>query len=905
MARRSSREAQRWRMPADVGEEAVRGRRRPAPRLARRGGCNGGGGGVGLDLAGLLSPGGPRPLPFSSSSMAWHGDRRGEALQVSSSINSIATAYSYRSMNDTYGTGAPAPAPTSCTPSSHDYTKPALVLVVVVMATVSGAMSVVGVERLIRGRFTLFSMVRFLLRSTFVLILPLLSSMSRDTVHRPSVLFVLLWMLLVELMRKKVSSMARSSGADGGAFSRATGGRFRLMGHFDEATKLAWIGWLIFQNTYYSDSKCGDDKVLAMFAVLWSLVVAKLLQRVFNEWKAQESLTAAGNTHLIAGYMQLVVDKEATAAAAAGGTALARCKYVVMGEEKLVVHAVKKKKHDVVTTTITTPHCGYGVGTYPQHQSEQKHVNLLVDMAKCDDVVTVQKIKRKIKLPRWRCCCCFTVTGSRFTDYIHQLCFSFALFKLLRRRFEHYPMVEAGSRTSRQLLLEELLVGGAKKTFRVMRQELDFLDSYYDAGSPVAMSSPWLFIVNYFFSLVFVSTYLAAIIVVLVDVEYNMGTFKSHLPSPGLYIAVSILLVVTLVAVEFTDLLTNYILSNWFMVHLFCLQARDGGGRVWRWVCKPAIWMFIAGRFLLFYSFRCMLRLSCRGVNVDKIKLKQVSILRVCEPVHKVLTWSPQVKLATEGQTAIVNFLEDVVRDSLKDDGNVAIVSMPKLSGLQPKKGVDDTATQVVLACHLATELLEMKHVVMVDKEAKKEKKKMKREDRRAHDLHRGVATALSRYCMYLVARSPELLPDNERWVADRYGDMRAFLDEAASRRRRRCCCCLRRRLWKCGCWRTFLMDDMVVDAAADPAAQAGVALFRELHARTTTTEGGAVVVSAWKELADFWVRMVVYLAPSSDVEGHAVALADNGGDLITYLWAFCTHAGIIRDPNPSDKSPE
>uniref|UniRef100_A0A0E0AHC3 DUF4220 domain-containing protein n=1 Tax=Oryza glumipatula TaxID=40148 RepID=A0A0E0AHC3_9ORYZ len=452
-------------------------------------------------------------------------------------------------------------------------------------------MSVVGVERLIRGRFTLFSTVRFLLRSTFVLILPLLSSMSReDTVHRASVLFVLLWMLLIELMRKKVSSMARSSGADGGgAFSRATGSRFRLMGHCDEATKLAWIGWLIFQNTYYSDSSCRDDKVVAMFAVLWSLVVAKLLQRVFNEWKAP-------------------------------GVARRRRQH----SPHRRLHAARRRQG--------------GDRRRPRHPR----------------LGTVQDC-------------------NRFTDHIHQLCFSFALFKLLRRRFEHYPMVEAGSRTSRQLLLEELLVGGAKKTFRVMRQELDFLDSYYDAGSPVAMSSPWLFIVNYFFSLVFVSTYLAAIIVVLVDVKYNMGTFKNRLPSPGLYIAVSILLVVTLVAVEFTDLLTNYILSNWFMVHLFCLQAGDGGGRVWRWVCKPAIWMFIAGRFLLFYSFRCMLRLSCRGVNVDKIKLKQVSILRVCEPVHKVLTWSPQVKLATEGQTAIVNFLEDVVRDSLKDDGNVAI----------------------------------------------------------------------------------------------------------------------------------------------------------------------------------------------------------------------------------------
>uniref|UniRef100_A0A0E0LIJ5 DUF4220 domain-containing protein n=1 Tax=Oryza punctata TaxID=4537 RepID=A0A0E0LIJ5_ORYPU len=776
---------------------------------------------------------------------------------------------------------ADAPAPAQ---ASDELIKPALVLVAVVMAILAGAMSVVGVERLIRGRFTLLSMVRFLLRFTFVLILPLLSSMSRDPEHQDSVLFVLLWMLLIELIRKKVFAMVRSSGADGGGFSRATGGRFRLMGHSDEATKLAWIGWLIFQNTYYSKSFHGNT-VVTMFAVLWSLVVAKLLQRVLNEWKAQESLTAAGNTQLIAGYMQHVVEHGMNA----GATALARCQYVVMGEEKLVHAANKKKKQqrdigggddDGNVVTITTPGCGYGVGRYPNHQSEQKHVNLLVDMAKSGEVVTIVEITNKIQVPNW--CCCFT--GSRFTKYMHQLCFSFSLFKLLRRRFEHYPMVEAGSRTSRQLLLDELLVaggdGGAKKTFRVMRQELDFLDNYYDAGAPVAMSSPWLFIVNYFFSLVFVSTYLAAVIVVLFEARQQKGTLS--LPNPGIYAAVSILLVVTLVAVEFTDLLTSYILSNWFMVHLLCLLAGDGGGRIWRWACKPAIRLFIAGRFLLFYSFQCLLWLSCRGTNVDTIKLKQVSILRVCEPVHKLLSWSPQVKLATQGETAIVQVLEEVLRRSLNVDGEEeAIVSMPKLRGLELKKGVDDTATQVILACHLATELLEMKHVVMVDKKAKR--KKMKKHD----DLHRGVATALSRYCMYLVARSPELLPDNERWVADRYADMKAFVDEAS---RRRCCCCLRCRLWKCGCWRTVLMD-MDAGDVADPAAKAGVALFRKLD------------VSSWKELADFWVNMVVYVAPSNDVEGHAMALADNGGDLVTYLWAFCTHAGIIREPR--DKSPE
>uniref|UniRef100_A0A0D9W3G9 DUF4220 domain-containing protein n=1 Tax=Leersia perrieri TaxID=77586 RepID=A0A0D9W3G9_9ORYZ len=780
-----------------------------------------------------------------------------------------------------------AAAPLPCESKVNKLMEPAVVFAVVVMAILAGTMSVVGVERLIRGRFTLFSMVRFLLRFSFVLTLPLLSSMSRDPVNGDRVLFVILWLLLIELIRKKVSGMVRSSSDGGGGFSRATGGRFRLMGHSDEGTRLVWIGYLIYSNAYYSkvtssgtQHEDDDDdmkKVVAMFTVLWSLVLAKLLQRVFNEWKAQDSLTAGGNTHLIAGYMQHVVDKEDQDG----------CKYVVMGEEKLVVHTAasmtnKKKRHENVkdVVTITTRGCGYGVGRYPNQQSEQKHVNLLVDMAKSGELITVDDITKKIRVPHW--CCCFT--GSRFTDHMHHLCFSFSFFKLLRRRFEHYPMVEAGSRATRQLMLDQLLSKGPNKTFRVIRQELDFLDCYYDAGSPVAMSSPWLFILNYFFSLVFASTYLAAVIIVLLEVKGRLHG-DNHFLHPSLYAAVSILLVVTLIAIEFTELLTSYILSNWFMVHLLCLLAASGGGRIWRWACKPAIRLFIAGRFLLFYSFQCMLFLSCRGTNVDTINLKQVSILRVCEPVHKLLSWSSQVKLPTEGEAAIVKELEEVVRHSL--DGEDAMVSMHEMvSSLGLKKGAD-TATQVILACHLATELLEMKHVVMVDKKMKKtKKKKMTRDEQRGHD----VALALSRYCMYLVARSPELLPDNERWVADRYSDMKAFLEEASSRRC--CCCCCSCRLWKCGCWRTVLMD-MDAGDVGDPAAKAGLTLFRKLDA----------AASSWKDLADFWVKMVVYLAPSNDVEGHAMALADNGADLVTYLWAFCTHTGIIRQPR--DEAPE
>ena len=83
-----------------------------------------------------------------------------------------------------------------------------------------------GLERLIRGRFTLFSMVRFLLRFTFILFLPLLSYM-RDKAKDDEILFVLLWMLLIELFCKKVEAMVPSSSS--GSFSRSAS-RFRLMG---------------------------------------------------------------------------------------------------------------------------------------------------------------------------------------------------------------------------------------------------------------------------------------------------------------------------------------------------------------------------------------------------------------------------------------------------------------------------------------------------------------------------------------------------------------------------------------------------------------------------------------------------------------------------------------------------
>jgi hypothetical protein len=56
-----------------------------------------------------------------------------------------------------------------------------------------------------------------------------------------------------------------------------------------------------------------------------------------------------------------------------------------------------------------------------------------------------------------------------------------------------------------------------------------------------------------------------------------------------------------------------------------------------------------------------------------------------------------------------------------------------------------------------------------------------------------------------------------------------------------------------------------------------------------------------WKVLADFWVEMLLYAAPSENVKEHIEQLA-KGGEFITHLWALLSHAGILeRDVDESN----
>jgi len=66
-----------------------------------------------------------------------------------------------------------------------------------------------------------------------------------------------------------------------------------------------------------------------------------------------------------------------------------------------------------------------------------------------------------------------------------------------------------------------------------------------------------------------------------------------------------------------------------------------------------------------------------------------------------------------------------------------------------------------------------------------------------------------------------------------------------------------------------------------------GVRLGKQLEEKM---EEGA----RWKVLADFWAEMLLYVAPSDNVEEHIECLT-RGGEFVTYLWALLSHAGILK----------
>ncbi|RCV19908.1 hypothetical protein SETIT_4G014000v2 [Setaria italica] len=699
---------------------------------------------------------------------------------------------------------------------------------------------------------------------------------------------ILVWMLLVELLRKKVDEI-------------------RMRGHsstIQRAGRVVWLGNLVFFNIKSVGRK-------AVFSILWILCATKVAQRfVFTE-VGKRSYAHGKNASVLTSYMAQMLEREEHQAerhqaVQDGDELLKRCKYIVMGENKLV----KKATAD-----------GYEF-FFPTND---------------DGVITVGKVW---ELPE---------TGSQHKEIQHlkRICLSFALFKLLRRRFEHQPaMSDEEARDCRKFLLNGLYGQRRKEDahvlFQVMNDEVNFLSEYYHSVIPVVFASPFFLIANYFL-LPIVVTVLCLMSIILCgngDVGYafkSLGRDNYTLQhgvskivrcllakaldnkAPAFFSLVDLSITAFLFIIFFYEEIWEFVvflLSNWFMVSVLCsFRAK------YDWPRSPTF----GG------AFRRLLWLRSRMSHAP-LRVKQFSMLNLRWPPHLPLFSPLFLAIRTEG---VPNSLKQSIMDCLVEhDRHPNNTPLTKGTSALEKHKIpqhhalreactSDSAAEVILTLHIATSILEAKCAPPSNK----------------NEDVRMVAIKLSNYCAYLVAFHPELLPDNKEKAEDVFEAMKKelkdmlgcrvyFLSSKSTRVEK---------MMKAVEDESNKQQETSTEDESNKQQETSTAVqIRDIEVETPghseqdnkkteaaagKSDGSKVVLNGaklgkllmdevdpeavWKLLADVWTELIVYVAPSNDeerVKGHEEVLVQ-GGEFITVLWALTTHIGVARPPPQTKQS--
>ncbi|KAB8100954.1 hypothetical protein EE612_031604 [Oryza sativa] len=660
---------------------------------------------------------------------------------------------------------------------------------------------------------------------------------------------ILTWMLLVELIRKKVDEIAMKG----------------YSGTIHRAGRVVWLGSLVFVNIRSAGRK-------AVFGVLWVLCATKVVQRIAFTEVGKRSYACGKNPWIITSYMM----STSPSLPAQGDAMLKGCRYIVTGEEDARVEATAD---------------GYKL------KEDSK-----------SSLVTVGKIWVEQGLPG---------TGNNGGDEkaeLKRLCLSFALSKLLRRRLEQLPVPEPEMSSAETSECRDVIFNGLYKSgdavavFEVMNSEINFLSEYYHSVVPVVLASPFFFVANYFLLPVVVLCVCVMTIILCGggDVLYAFRSIKTDnfTISSGIFdttmcllltahhsaaaffatinFAVTFLLYIIYIYEEVWELFV-FLLSNWFAVSL--LSA---------YVAKT--------RFCDNSAFRAFARciLSVRtwlGFHLHpQDMINQFSALDLRWPPLTLAMPIPLITLlvSTKPVPVPVPVKHSILLSSLASASASASTKSALASFDELKTACENgSIAEVILICHIATGLLERLNpppdpkVMITESDSKRmsccgcpnKKKKNTSSDNFT------VATTLSRYCAYLVAFQPELLPDYHEKAEDLFKAMKMELKD------------------RLGCYHYYFScgrerADAIINNInsknnnKEGTVDKGAELANKLLEKYTNDHD-----SMWTLLAEVWTEIIVYVAPSNEertIMAHKNVLWQ-GGEFITVLWALMTHTGITR----------
>ncbi|KQK04902.1 uncharacterized protein LOC104583095 [Brachypodium distachyon] len=469
-----------------------------------------------------------------------------------------------------------------------------------------------------------------------------------------------------------------------------------------------------------------------------------------------------------------------------------------------------------------------------------------------NDLVTVDLV--------WRCDGELLGGGDEAAGKRRDLCLSFALFKLLRRRLGGYPIHEARLNKTRDFVWKGLLGEGHdhERMFRVVEVELGFLFDFYYTRHPspketlIPDTAVFAAVVATSLSVLLSSTLLR-----YQPPEQSTASCAIKIATTGFDIWLTRMVIILFLILESFQYFA-LLFSDWFKVKMLC-----------RYVLEPC---WHGHPF-----WEPLLRLMCR-VRLTRYwnnSLGQHSLLHACfQTENSCILRAPLpesaknflLRFKTTHQQSLPAPVKLAIYRSLKSGrgrlrhGECALERNEMLAELS--WAIDQESTvHSILIWHVATTMCHMQFGTTPS-------------GGRLIKSHQ-VATVLSDYCCYLVSSAPELLPGHSF-------DAQLLFQKVQSNAQQIFRGC--RRIDDMYDWLESLYSGQGDPVSGDTLVE-GAKLGIQLLRKTPEVR--------WKVLDEVWVEMLLSVAPSENVTGHVRKLA-TGGELITHLWALLTHAGIV-----------
>ncbi|KAF3339090.1 hypothetical protein FCM35_KLT16561 [Carex littledalei] len=694
-----------------------------------------------------------------------------------------------------------------------------------------------------------------LLSLAYALFLPLMSylfSQAKQYNSDGRAQVILIWMVLIEIIRMRSDPIFT----------------WRLRKSAEQLVRLFWVGFLICSYAPLHGIRVSLLVLCIYFGV--SEVLKGIIFKV-----AKDSYLIGKNPKIIHNYVERIMLQDDLHT-----TPMNICDYIVMGEQN---HEI-----DVCSN-------GYVLG-------EKKSISVgILTIGRVFQLNSSEDEAFTSAFPGWR-----------------DICLSLALAKMLMRRFAKLPVDEAGCRKSLDFVLEGIIdyIGSnrdiqtngndrernptervfsiiqnrernpTKRVFSIIQNELLYVSDllhmkvptcyYFDRYEMFGPLSIFVMFGNGVYLIYTIHKKSSAWLSAVVEKAYNHCFF--HVFRRGsmvvkifsrLDLAITILLFIACVYIQNTSLvgLTS---PRWSYLKI-----------VERYIKDPTKWNRSHKPPSHLENSRKVPKAPRENVKKTRVHYSSIVDLEAVSILARLSKWikriiprsSPSVICSTDAKEAILKSLRKNVGRLTNGETSLKSHGMDHLIwACQPHA----STTETILIWHIATTLFH-NHKPSPHQNIDPHQDPASQQNNNPFK-EQEVALELSSYCHYLVKCLPDLLPDELDFTEKMYErvqkeilDIPLFFDQKPTTKYR----CI------------YALQAMWVESSV---VGKGARLAKDLM-NCAEDEAQAV----WMMLADFWAEMMLFIAPSDNVDGHEKLL--DRDELITQLWALLTHAGIITRP--------